>query len=83
MENEKISAEKVYTLIDSMRRELKADIMRVEQKFDTMEAGRLTLAEVKMARVEADLSIVKKVVYGLMGAVGLTVLYALIKMVVK
>ena len=83
MENEKISAEKVYSLIDSMRRELKADIMRVEAKFDTMEAGRLTRLEVEFAEFKAIHTPIKKIVYGLVGFIFISFVGALIVLTLR
>lgn len=40
-----ITNDKLYDALTGMRLELKSDITRLESKFDTLEAGRLTRAE--------------------------------------
>lgn len=42
----------IYELVNSTRVELKSDIIRLEGKFDTLEAGRLTRAEGDISRLQ-------------------------------
>lgn len=44
--------DKIYELVDMTRRELKSDIIRVETKFDSLEAGRLTRLEERVSKGE-------------------------------
>lgn len=47
-----VSNGKIYELIDKSRVELKGDIIRLESKFDNLEAGRLTRAEQDIGRLQ-------------------------------
>lgn len=47
-----ISNDKLYDLVDRTRLELKGDIIRLETKFDTLEAGRLTRAEADISKLQ-------------------------------
>jgi hypothetical protein len=47
-----VSNDKIYELINSTRIELKGDIIRLEAKFDALEAGRLTRAEQNIGRLQ-------------------------------
>ena len=42
----------LYTLVGEMRSELSSSIQRLENKFDTLEAGRLSTLESKFANLE-------------------------------
>lgn len=44
-DNGRITNDRIYDLVNSVRLELKADINRLESKFDALESGRLTNAE--------------------------------------
>lgn len=46
----------VYELIDRMRVEIKGDILRLETKFDTLEAGRLTRLEDRVSRQNVSIA---------------------------
>lgn len=61
-----VTSKEVYDLVESMRKEIKSDmastsshllatIQRVEMKFDTMEAGRLTRLEKDFAGLQGRL----------------------------
>lgn len=47
-----ITNDKIYELIDRSRMELKGDIIRLENKFDSLEAGRLTRAEQRIGELQ-------------------------------
>lgn len=78
-----ISASKVYDLIDDMRKELSAQIQRVESKFDTLEAGRLTRLERDFSVLSADMQPIKKLIYGLIGTVMLFILSAVLFLIFR
>lgn len=42
----------IYELVNATRIELKSDIIRVENKFDALETGRLTRAEANIATLQ-------------------------------
>ena len=43
----------LYALVDATRKELNSSILRLETKFDNLEAGRLSSLESKFASLEA------------------------------
>ncbi len=47
-----VSNQNIYELIDRSRLELKGDLLRLENKFDSLEAGRLTRAEGAISKLE-------------------------------
>ncbi len=47
-----VSNNRIYELIDRSRIELKGDIIRLETKFDNLEAGRLTRVEQDVGRLQ-------------------------------
>lgn len=48
------SNKEVYDLVDTARKELKSDIIRLETKFDNLEAGRLTRAEHDIGKLQIN-----------------------------
>lgn len=87
-ESDRVKIDKVYDLINqsrrdqaesiaSMRADLKADINRVENKFDTMEAGRLTRLEQDFVAQKATLK-AWAVIFGVVWAVVQSVITAVI-----
>lgn len=50
---DKASLREVYKLVEDTRKELGASILRLETKFDNLEAGRLSTIETKLANIEA------------------------------
>ena len=52
----------VYQLVSEMRKELSDSISRLENKFDALEAGRLTSLENRFANLQGKMSIVAGVV---------------------
>lgn len=55
MANGTVTNKELYDAVDGMRKELKVDILRVETKFDTMEAGRLSRLEREFATLQGKL----------------------------
>jgi F0F1-type ATP synthase assembly protein I len=53
---EPIDNSKIYELIDRTRLELKSDIIRLESKFDALEAGRLTRLEDRVQKQDISVS---------------------------
>lgn len=49
----RVSVRELYTLIDSVKKELLGSVNRLENKFDTMESGRLTLLEGRVGQLAA------------------------------
>lgn len=78
-----IDITRVYELVDKTRRELSEHILRLEGKFDLLEAGRVSRLEKELAELKAGYDPVKKIVYGLVGTVLITVLGALLYLVIK
>ena len=52
---EKATIREVYTLIEEMRKELGSSILRLETKFDALEAGRLSTLETKFADFQGEI----------------------------
>ena len=50
---DKITTQQVYNLVNETRKELTGSILRLETKFDNLEAGRLSALESKFASLEA------------------------------
>ena len=59
---DKASVREVYNLVEEMRKELSGSILRLESKFDLLEAGRLTNLEIKFANLSGRLKIIAIVV---------------------
>ncbi len=57
-----VTIRELYTLIDSTKREIMRTIERVEVKFDTMEAGRLTAAEKEIANMQGRMMMVPSII---------------------
>lgn len=55
---DKVTIETVYNLIDRKIGEVNASMIRLENKFDTLEAGRLTAVESKVANFEGRMMMV-------------------------
>lgn len=49
-----VSNDKIYTLVNSTRLELKSDIGDVSRKLETLETGRLAILEEKVSKFELD-----------------------------
>ncbi len=47
-----VTNSRLYEMIDRSRLELKGDILRLEAKFDNLEAGRLTRAEQDIGKLQ-------------------------------
>lgn len=78
---EPVSIREVYSLINAARSEIVAVVTRLETKFDNLEAGRLTTLELQHQRVVSEIEPVKKIVYGLVAAVLVTVVGAILGLV--
>lgn len=68
--NNSVTNGTIYELVNNTRIELKSDIIRLETKFDNLEAGRLTRAEAAISKLQvkdATFS-VKLAVLGFMGS---------------
>ena len=50
---DKITTQQVYNLVNETRKELTGSILRLETKFDTLEARRVSNLESKFASLEA------------------------------
>ena len=48
----KITTQQVYELVNETRKELNSSIVRLETKFDNLEAGRLSTLESRFASLE-------------------------------
>lgn len=59
---EKATIREVYSLIEEMRKEITGSINRLENKFDTLEAGRLSTLETKFANLQGRMAIVAGVI---------------------
>ena len=80
--DEKFSTQDIYKLVNDTRVELSTHILRLEGKFDTLEAGRVSTLEKDLAEIKARQEPVQKIVYGLVGFVLLTVLGAVLALVI-
>ena len=68
--------------MDKMRSEITTHILRLESKFDALEAGRVSALEKEVARITAMVDPVVRVVYGLVGIILVAVMSALLYLVV-
>ena len=58
----KITTQQVYELVNETRKELSSSILRLETKFDTLEAGRVSALEKDFANLQGKMAIVAAVV---------------------
>lgn len=82
-----ITNDKLYDSLNSMRLELKGDIRDLRNQFDTLEAGRLTRLESKMADFEVgqarrdsqmkENQATLSTKFVVLGTIGLAILYGL------
>lgn len=77
--SDNVTSRELYGAITEMRKEISTSILRLENKFDNLEAGRLTTLELQHASVKAELEPVKRVVYGLVATVLLAVLGVILR----
>lgn len=85
-----VDVREVYTLISSMRLEIGGSIKVVDDKitklddrFIALESGRLSKLEKDFAEYKAELAPVKKVVYGMIAIILVTVLGAIVVLVIN
>lgn len=57
-----VDIREVYTLVEDMRKEFSASLLRLETKFDTLEAGRLSHLEKEFANFQGRMAIVAGIV---------------------
>jgi hypothetical protein len=69
---------RVHNKIDRAVKEINDNVRRVEKKFDTMEAGRLSLLEKEFERVRYQSDINRYILFSFVGALVLWVLYNVI-----
>jgi len=80
--DEKFSIQDVYKLVNDTRIELITHILRLESKFDLLEAGRVTNLETKVVQLQAEHDPIKKLVYGLVSLILIAVVGALLALVI-
>ena len=80
---DQFSAKEIYNLMDKMRSEITEHILRLETKFDALEAGRVSRLEKEVAQLTATLEPIRNVVYGIVAIVLVAVLSAMIYLVIK
>lgn len=73
---------KIYDLIDRMRLELKSDIIRLETKFDNLEAGRLTRLEDRVSKQSTTIATTATKL-GILGFISASIVGAVIGAVVQ
>ena len=73
-----VTLQDVYKAVNDVRLELSGDIRRIENKFDNLEAGRLSRVERDMAEMKASYSPVRLVVFAAVGLILTTVVGALV-----
>lgn len=90
MSKNNLSTSKIYELINQLRTELNAAILRVEGKvekvgedFNKFEAGRLSVLEKDFAELRAKHIPIERLVYGMVALILTSVLGALLYLVVK
>ena len=59
---DKATYKDLYIAVTEMRKELSESIQRLENKFDTLEAGRLSSLETKFADLQGRLAVIAGVV---------------------
>ena len=62
-----VTTQQLYELVDQTRKELKADILRLENKFDFLEAGRLNILETDFAKLQGKMAIIAAVISFMIG----------------
>lgn len=72
-----IDNKSLYDLVDRTRLELKGDINRLENKFDTLEAGRLTRLEDRVGRQQVSMATAATKL-GILGFIASTIVGALV-----
>lgn len=72
-EESAVSIREIYTLIDSTKKDIMASIIRVENKFDTLESGRLSNLETKVANTEGRLMMIPILVSSAIAIFGLII----------
>lgn len=83
MPTEKFTMQEIYKLVNDTRVELSTHILRLEGKFDTLEAGRVSSLEKSFAEFRAENEPVRKIVYGLVSFVLISVLGAIVYLVIR
>lgn len=73
--------ERVYILIDEMRKEINASILRLDDKFTRLEEGRLTLIEKEVGELIPNVMLLKRIVYGLVAVILTAVVVSIVRMV--
>lgn len=79
---EEISSREIFKLVNDTRLELSGHILRLEGKFDTLEAGRVSALEKQVAEVVAQNEPVRKIVYGLVTLILVAVVGAIVALVI-
>ena len=79
--SDQINLKDVYDIVEKSRVELGSHILRLENKFDLLEAGRVTTLEANIQLIKGQMDPIKKIVYGLTGTVLLAVLGAILKLI--
>lgn len=70
---DKVTIREVYTLIESSKSELKTDLLRLENKFDNLEAGRLTRLEHDFNETRSELSNTKGKLFAITTIIALVI----------
>lgn len=60
--NNNISLKDIYELVDGRIAEVKSSMLRLETKFDALEAGRLSTLETNFANLQGKLTIIAAVI---------------------
>ena len=58
----KATIREVYNVVEEMRKELGGSILRLESKFDNLEAGRLSALEKEMANFQGRMAVIAGVI---------------------
>ena len=58
----KITTQQIYELVDRKINEVNSSIVRLETKFDTLEAGRLSILEKDFANFQGKIAVISGVV---------------------
>ena len=61
-DNHFVSYEKMYTLVDAKLSDVKDSMQRLENKFDTLEAGRLSALERQFSNLQGRMAVVAGVI---------------------
>ena len=62
MKNGKITTQQIYELVDRKVNEVNASIIRLENKFDTLEAGRLSNLEKEFSNLQGKMAVIAGIV---------------------